>query len=57
MTGKYMKPLLALGAEDESETWAVQLRRDGGTSKPDVSWVETDVKLEYERTGAAIFSE
>ncbi|OJY24197.1 MAG: hypothetical protein BGO98_20175 [Myxococcales bacterium 68-20] len=29
MTGKYMKPLLALGAEDESETWAVQLRRYG----------------------------
>lgn len=29
MTGTYMKPLLALGAEDESETWAAQLRRYG----------------------------
>ena len=30
MTGKYMKPLLALGAdEDASETWPVQLRRYG----------------------------
>jgi arylsulfatase A-like enzyme len=29
MTGKYMKPLLALGAEDDSETWPVQLRRYG----------------------------
>jgi arylsulfatase A-like enzyme len=29
MTGKYMKPLLALDTEDESETWAVQLRRYG----------------------------
>jgi arylsulfatase A-like enzyme len=29
MTGKYMKPLLALGAEDSSETWAIQLRRYG----------------------------
>ncbi|MBX3264504.1 MAG: sulfatase-like hydrolase/transferase [Labilithrix sp.] len=30
MTGKYMKPLLALGSdEDASETWPVQLRRYG----------------------------
>ncbi|MBX3215577.1 MAG: sulfatase-like hydrolase/transferase [Labilithrix sp.] len=30
MTGKYMKPLLALGSEeDTSETWPVQLRRYG----------------------------
>jgi arylsulfatase A-like enzyme len=30
MTGKYMKPLLALGADDDSsETWPVQLRRYG----------------------------
>ncbi|MBX3208789.1 MAG: sulfatase-like hydrolase/transferase [Labilithrix sp.] len=30
MTGKYMKPLLALGTnEDTSETWPVQLRRYG----------------------------
>lgn len=29
MTGQYMKPLLALGAEDTSETWPVQLRRYG----------------------------
>jgi hypothetical protein len=30
MTGKYMKPLLALGAEaDSTETWPVQLRRYG----------------------------
>lgn len=29
MTGKYMKPLLALGADESSETWAVQLRRYG----------------------------
>lgn len=29
MTGKYTKPLLALGADDESETWPVQLRRYG----------------------------
>ncbi len=29
MTGKYMKPLLALGGEDTSETWPVMLRRYG----------------------------
>jgi arylsulfatase A-like enzyme len=29
MTGKYMKPLLAMGKEDDSETWATQLRRYG----------------------------
>lgn len=29
MTGTYMKPLLALGGDDASETWAVMLRRYG----------------------------
>jgi HEAT repeat protein len=29
MTGKYMRPLLAMGASDDSETWAVYLRRYG----------------------------
>ena len=29
MTGKYMRPLLALGAGDDSETWAGYLRRYG----------------------------
>ena len=29
MTGKYMKPLLALGGEDTSETWPLMLRRYG----------------------------
>lgn len=29
MTGKYMKPLLALGPQDETETWPVQLQRYG----------------------------
>lgn len=29
MTGKYMKPLLALGGEDSSETWPLMLRRYG----------------------------
>jgi arylsulfatase A-like enzyme len=29
MTGKYMRPLLAMGAGDDSETWASYLRRYG----------------------------
>jgi arylsulfatase A-like enzyme len=29
MTGKYMKPLLALGKDDASETWPIHLRRYG----------------------------
>src|SRR5262249_52018389 len=29
MTGKYIKPLLALDTEDDGETWGVQLRRYG----------------------------
>jgi arylsulfatase A-like enzyme len=29
MTGKYMRPLLAMGAADDSETWASYLRRYG----------------------------
>lgn len=29
MTGKYMRPLLAMGAADDSETWAGYLRRYG----------------------------
>jgi arylsulfatase A-like enzyme len=29
MTGKYMRPLLALGKDDASETWPMQLRRYG----------------------------
>jgi arylsulfatase A-like enzyme len=29
MTGKYLKPILALDVDDDSETWAFQLRRYG----------------------------
>lgn len=46
MTGKYMRPLLALGLGQDSETWAAQLRRYGyktaGFYPPAVFFIDAD---------------
>jgi arylsulfatase A-like enzyme len=57
MTGEYMRPLLALGIEDDSETWAQHLRRYGWRTAafypPAVFYIDADrfARFERERLG------
>jgi len=55
MTGKYMRPLLALGLGQDSETWAAQLRRyDYKTAAfypPAVFFIDTDRFERFRRDG------
>jgi hypothetical protein len=53
MTGKYMRPLIALGLGQDSETWATHLRRYGWRTAafypPAVFFIDEDRFPEFER--------
>ena len=55
MTGKYMRPLLALGLGEDSETWAAHLRRYGYRTAafypPAVFFIDADRFASFEASG------